>query len=283
MGGADIIPGVSGGTMALIVGIYERLIGSISSVFGGVVGAVRLDGAAVRERFREVEWGLVLPLALGILTALLVGARFIPHLLETYPMHALGLFFGLVAASLYVPWQRIGHRGVRQLGIGLLMALLAFLLTGIPPAEIADPSLLFVFASAAVAICAMILPGVSGAFLLKVLGIYETTLLALNERDVLYVLVFIAGAAVGLGLFSRLLDYLLEHYHDLTMAALVGLMAGALRALWPWQGADRELSLPAPGDPVLPVILLGIVGFAFVLALVLWSDRLERQAVTGRG
>src|SRR5690606_1595694 len=201
MGGADIIPGVSGGTMALIVGIYRRLIAALSSGFSAVVAALRLDGRAMIGHLRDIEWKLILPLGTGIGTALVLGAHIIPTLIERYPHECLGLFFGLVAGSLAIPWQRIERK--TALGIALALA-------------------------AAVAICATILPGVSGAFLLKVLGIYEVSLIAITEADVAYVAVFVLGAAVGLGSFSKLLSFLLERWHDWTMAALVGMMGGSL-------------------------------------------------------
>jgi putative membrane protein len=272
MGGADIIPGVSGGTMALIVGVYEALIGALSHLYAAALAFVRLDTAEARQHVRQVSWQLLIPLGLGIVTALLVGARVIPGLLEQYPMQCRGLFFGLIAGSLAIPWQRIRQRRSSHLALGLGAAVLAFALVGLPPSTIAAPSLLYVFAAAAVAICAMILPGVSGAFLLLVLGIYEATLHAVNSRDLLFVLVFMLGAGTGLGLFSTLLNYLLQHRHDATMAVLVGLMAGSLRALWPWLAEDRSLHLPAEGDPIGSVIVLGVLGFAFVTALA-WFGR----------
>lgn len=278
MGGADIIPGVSGGTMALIVGIYERLIDAISTLFSSVLALLRADLPEARRHVSNVDWRLLLPLGLGIGSALVVGARIIPVVMEAYPAQSLGLFFGLVAASIFIPWQRISVRDARVFGMAALAAAAAFLLTGLPALTTTDPALLVVFGCAAVAICAMILPGVSGAFLLKALGLYEATLLALNERDVVYVLVFMAGAALGLGLFSKVLSWLLDHYHDLTMAALVGLMAGALRALWPWQTAHRALYLPSGDDPILSVVALMVIGFALVFTLTWWSDRLEADA-----
>lgn len=280
MGGADVIPGVSGGTMALIVGIYRRLISSLSSGFSAILDAVRLKGPSAQAHLREVEWRLVIPLLAGIAMALITGAHIIPVLIEKYPHQSLGLFFGLVAGSIAIPWQRIRRKTALSFGVAALAAIVAFVLTGFPPKDGVDPSYIRVFLSAAVAICAMILPGVSGAFLLKVLGIYEVTLLALTQGDVLYVLVFVIGAAVGLGLFSELLNYLLEHWANVTMAALVGLMAGALRALWPWQAADRSLQLPQPGDPVMWVVVLALAGFIFVTALAIFGDRVEATTRT---
>ncbi len=277
MGGADIIPGVSGGTMALIVGVYARLIDSISSGFSAVVSALRLDGKAVRHHLRDVEWGLILPLGAGIVAAIVIASQFIPALLESHPHEMRGLFFGLVAASIAVPWLRIGKFTGRLFLIAGMAAVTAFLLVGLPVLETTErPGLLRIFFSASVAICAMILPGISGAFLLEVMGLYEPTTEAIKNAEVGYVLVFGAGAALGLGLFSKVLDWLLENRHDPTMAALVGLMAGSLRALWPWQPWDtgaRDLLWPSAADPVLSVLLLALLGFGFVAALTWWGQR----------
>jgi len=277
MGGADIIPGVSGGTIALIVGVYERLIAAISHLVSFGLGVVRLDREAALDAWRTVDWRLLLPLGGGIVTALLVGARFIPGLMEQYPMHMQGLFLGLVAASLFIPWQRMARVTLPFVGIAVGAAVAAFFLTGLPQLQVSQPGLLRVFGSAAVAICAMILPGVSGAFLLEVLGIYTPTLEAVNTQQWTYIAVFIAGAGAGLGLFSKILDALLRHYHDATMAALIGLIAGALRALWPYTTTDGTLQWPASGDPIGSVLALGLLGFAAVAALVWWGTRRQRQ------
>lgn len=273
MGGADVIPGVSGGTMALIVGIYERLLHAVSGVFGAVTALLRGDVRGARASFTEVEWRFLLPLGIGILSAIVAGSRIILPLMERYPEGARGLFFGLVAASIAIPWMRIERPGTREYLLVPVAAVAAFVLVGLPPTEIDDPSLVRVFLSAAVAICAMILPGVSGSFLLAVLGMYTATLGALHDFDVAYIVVFAAGAAVGLGIFSKFLEWLLERHHDVTMAALVGLMAGSLRALWPWQDADRALHLPRAGEPVASVLLLLAAGFVFVTVLTWWGHR----------
>jgi putative membrane protein len=271
MGGADVIPGVSGGTMALIVGIYERLVGAISAAVSLGLALLRVDRAAVRTHWGAVPWALVLPLAAGIGLAIAVGAHAIPALMTAYPAPMRGLFLGLVGASLLIPALRMRRVTLLHGGIGLGAAALAFYLTGLPLLEAPDPSLLRVFLSAAVAICAMILPGVSGAFLLEAMGMYTPTLTALKGLHGPYVLTFAAGAAVGLGAFAKLLDWLLTHRHDATMAALIGLIAGALRSLWPYLGPDRGLTLPGPGDPVAPVVGLALAGFGAVLGLLWWE------------
>ena len=283
MGGADVIPGVSGGTMALIVGIYERLVHALSSAVSFGLALLRLDVEAARRHWTAVPWGLIVPLLGGIAGALLVGAKVIPPLMDAYPESMRGLFFGLVAASLLIPARRIERVTGLRIGIGLACAVGAFLLTGLPALAVSDPGLLRVFFSAAVAICAMILPGVSGAFLLEALGIYTPTLEALNGLEWGYVLTFCAGAAVGLSLFATLLDLLLTHRHDATMAALVGLIAGALRALWPYTGPHRALRWPEVGEPVLPVVVLALVGFGAVVALLSWSPSAEEKQTTVSG
>jgi putative membrane protein len=283
MGAADVVPGVSGGTVALIVGIYERLVGSIRACASAAVRLVRGDLAGMRRNADEVHWSLVLPLGLGIVTALLIGARFIPGILEAHPERARGLFFGLIAGSIAIPWKRITAPTRSHVLAAALASAAAFLLVGMPPREIRDPPLVAVFAAASVAICAMILPGVSGSFLLLVMGIYETTLRALSGRDIPYIVVFTAGAAIGLGIFARILEACLRRYHDLTMALLVGLMIGSLRALWPWLDEARQLHPPPGGVETLVVLAMGVLGFALVSTLVaVGRRRVGTARVDGR-
>lgn len=270
MGAADSVPGVSGGTMALIVGIYGRLLSSIGQGFRAIVATVRLDGAGAMRHLRGVEWPLVVPLAVGIGSAIVVAAAFVPDLLDRRPVESRALFLGLVAASLAVPWREIRERSGRSLLLAASAAVPAFVLSGLPPGSVLDPALPIVFAGAAVAICAMILPGVSGAFLLLVLGLYEPTLRAVDERDLVYLVVFAGGMVLGLGSFSLVLGRLLAGFHDVTMAALVGLMAGSLRALWPWQDPDRGLL--APEEPAV-AILMAVIGAGVVTIIQVVSVR----------
>jgi putative membrane protein len=273
MGAADVVPGVSGGTVALIVGIYERLIRSIRCAAAVPILLLRGQPGAARERWRGVEWSLVLPLGLGIGMALFGGALVILPLRESYPEATRAVFFGMIAASVPLPWRRIGQHGGRTAAALVAAAVLAFLLVGLPEREFADPALTLVFVCAAVAICAMILPGVSGAFLLLVFGIYDPTLAALRDLNLVYIAAFGAGAALGLGLFAKLLETLLVRYHDVTMAALVGLMLGALRALWPWLDHDRSLLAPPAEVSTAVVALLGVVAFGVVTMLVALARR----------
>jgi len=276
MGAADSVPGVSGGTMALIVGIYERLLAAIGVGFRAILATFRLDFRSALAYLKAVEWGLVLPLGAGIGAALLVAAEFIPDLLARYPAQMRGLFLGMVAASIVIPWKRIEHHSGSLVLIGALAALAAFLFSGLPQHGAADPGPVRTLLSASVAICAMILPGVSGAFLLEVLGMYEPTLAAIHDRDVVYVATFAVGATMGLGSFALLLNKLLANYHDATMIALVGLMLGSLRALWPWQGSERSLALAPSTDIALLVVAIALGGFIFVAAI----ERIGRSRTT---
>jgi len=280
MGGADVIPGVSGGTMALIVGIYERLVGAISSAVSLGLACLRLDTEDIYTHWAAVPWTLVLPLAAGIGLAIALGAHTIPALMTAYPEQMRGLFLGLVGASLLIPALRMRRCTPLYGLIGLGAAALAFYLTGLPVLEASNPGFLRIFLSAAVAICAMILPGVSGAFLLEALGVYTPTLTALKTLDGPFVLTFAAGAALGLGTFAKLLDWLLTHRHDATMAALIGLIGGALRSLWPYVDPQHALRLPTSGDPVGSVLGLCLAGFGAVLLLLWWERRSPADPVS---
>ncbi|NNF03038.1 MAG: DUF368 domain-containing protein [Rhodothermales bacterium] len=271
IGAANVIPGVSGGTMALIFGIYERLILLLGLLTKAGLRLLRFDVSGFLDHMRRVEWAFFIALFAGILIAPILGAALIPELMARYPEASRSLFFGLILGTLPIPWLRIGRRNARLVLIALSAAAVSFFLTGFPPQELADPGLPAVFFAAAVAICAMILPGVSGAFLLLVLGMYEPVLAAVRDGVWPVIIVFCAGAAIGLGSFALGLRVLLDRAHDATMAALVGLMAGSLRALWPWLSNDRGLELPGPGDPVANVILLGFAGLC-VSAAITWYE-----------
>lgn len=287
MGTAEIIPGVSGGTVALIVGIYERLIEAITQTFVFAFTLLRFDTKSIGPQFKKIEWSLVIPLLIGMGSAIILLAQLLEHLLETYPVECRGLFFGLIAASVAIPWLRIEHKNAGSLMLVVLAAAVAFLATSLSPQEIATPSYPQIFGGAMIAICAMILPGVSGAFLLLVMGLYAPTMSALNARDLPYLAIFMAGAATGIGAFSRLLKWLLDRHHDVTMAILTGLMIGSLRALWPWQQCEEiaipdkdepvitncQMLLPTESDPVSTVLLLAAGGFLLVASVLWWEYR----------
>lgn len=283
MGSADVVPGVSGGTVALILGIYQRLVGAIRTLSHAPGLALRGDLAGAGRTVREVPWAFVLPVGFGMLAALGLGSVILPPLLEGYPAQTGALFIGLILASLQVPWREATgegtHRTPALVGIAAVAAVAAFLLTGLPEVVVDHPPLWRVFATAMVAICAMILPGVSGAFLLLAMGIYEPTLEALSDRNLPYVATFAAGAVVGVGAFSRVLAHLLEHRLAVTMAALTGLMVGALRRLWPWGGAEGHLDAPPDAAAVGIALAFVVVGYLIVETL-LRAGRRRRPAGT---
>lgn len=276
MGAADVVPGISGGTMALILGFYQRLIASIRAAAISATELVRGRRSAARIAFGQVEWGLVLPLGVGVVSALVLGARLIEPLMHAYPVQMRALFFGLILASIPIPWRSVADPTRKHFVIAGAAAVAAFMFTGFPPREVVDPSLLLVFATAMIAICAMILPGLSGAFLLIVMGMYAPALEAINGRDFMYVGVFALGALIGLGAFSKVLFFLLNEHHDVTLAVLVGFMTGSLRALWPYQDEARSLLAPPSATSLLFSLGLGAIGF-FVVVLV---NRLGDRAGT---
>jgi len=277
MGSADVVPGVSGGTVALVCGIYGRL---IDAVRDGAQAGVRAAAALFRGRPRHVvgharslDWALLVPLLAGIGVAVLSLAAAIEHYLEEAPVRLAGLFLGLVLGSLVVAGRLVRRVDTTAVLIAVTSAVALFLVLGLrsettsEAAEAATAPLWAYPASAAVAICAMILPGISGSFLLVTMGMYDDVLAAVNERDLLPLVLFLVGAVIGLGLFSRLLAWLMHHHHDRVVAAMIGLMLGSVRVLWPWPGGTSTTELAAPADDVLVPIVLGAVGFALVLVI----------------
>lgn len=282
MGAADVVPGVSGGTVALILGIYERLVGAVHEVAAGIVAALRGGRSQALAHWRNADLLFVLPLGLGIVVAIGIGSLVLPPLIETYPVIMSAIFFGLIAGALRIPWRRMSApRGFHYYALAVAGAVVAFVFSGFAPQDITDPSLLFVFGAAAIAICAMILPGVSGAYLLLVIGIYDVTLEAVSGLDVAYIAVFVAGAATGLGVFSKLLSWLLAERHDPTMAVLVGLMAGSLRRLWPWQTEAGALHAPPDGGALLLAVLCAVIGIVVVAGLAIIGERSTRPQAAG--
>ncbi|WP_369052230.1 DUF368 domain-containing protein [Kineococcus terrestris] len=284
IGSAEVVPGVSGGTVALLTGVYETLIASASHVVTAARLLVTGPRSQVRTELAKARWSVVLPVLAGMAVAVVVGASVLEPLVTEHEVGSRAVFFGLVLASLVVPARMVG-RWTPGLGlVAVVMAVAAFALTGLPAGSTADPSLLVVAAAAAVAICALVLPGVSGSFLLLTFGLYETTLAAVSERDLAYVGAFAVGATIGLASFVRLLQHLLSTHRAVTLAVMTGLMAGSLRALWPWQEEDRTLLTPAgPTGDVLGVVGLAVAGAALVAVLLVVERRLERSGILADG
>ncbi|MDA9916135.1 DUF368 domain-containing protein [bacterium] len=274
IGMAEVIPGVSGGTIALIVGIYERIIGSAATAVEALVFLVRGRLQDAKASAKQIDWLLVLPVLSGMLVAIFAAAAAIEPLLESQPENMRGLFAGLILVSLIVPYRMVGAswRAADYL-VGLMAAALSFVLVSLPRQEVTDASLILVFLAAAVAVCALVLPGVSGSFLLLAIGFYAPTITAVNDLDLGYLSVFVLGAIVGLALFSTVLRWLLVNQRRITLVVMTGLMLGSLRALWPWQ--DNL------GQPVSPGRLTPLVFFAvgaLVVTVLLWVQSRASKA-----
>lgn len=297
IGIAEVIPGVSGGTVALIVGVYRSLIAAgADAVLAvrqliGAAGGPR-SAAAARTSLRRLPWSMLLPLGFGMVAAVITGAGVIEPLLEEYPVQMRALFFGLVLGGVLVPIRMVAHDAqgrwrMRELAFAAIAGVVVFALTGLPPGDVADPSPLIVMVAAAIAVCALVLPGVSGSFFLLTVGLYETTIRAVNERDIGYLAVFAAGALIGLASFVSFLRWLLDHHARITLVIITGLMLGSLRALWPWQEIDTRVLLAPDGDAGV-ITLIALAGVVIVLAL-LWvesrlgvSEEQEDAALTAR-
>jgi putative membrane protein len=283
MGSADVVPGVSGGTVALVTGIYPRLVGAISTGSKALARFVRGDVRAGWALLKAVDWRFLIPLVLGAAAAILTLAHLIETWLHTQPIRTAAVFFGMIIATIVIAWRLLRHPStvhvVLALGVGVIM----FFVFGLQSAAVADPSPAVFFVSGALAICAFILPGVSGSFLLLSIGMYQAVLGAVNDRDLAVLAVFGLGAVLSLAVFSRLLEGLLMRHHDNVTAVLVGLMLGSVRILWPWPNGlgDEDgvgaTVLGAPKGDVLIPILLAVAAAALVLAVSTVAERRAEQ------
>lgn len=232
MGAADVVPGVSGGTIAFITGIYEELIESIKSV--NLNSIKLLLQFKLKDFWKAVNGNFLLSIVVGIAISVLSIAKLIKYLLEQHPILIWSFFFGLIVASAIVIAKKITEWKLRSI-IAMIVGIgIAYMVTIVTPAETTD-AYWFLFLSGALAICAMILPGISGAFILLLLGKYEFILNALSSFKLDVIAVVGAGAAVGLLSFSNLLSWLLKKYHNMTIALLSGFMIGSLNKVWPWK------------------------------------------------
>jgi len=290
MGAADAVPGVSGGTIAVVLGIYERLLGSIRGVAAAAGRLLRGDWREAGQRLAGVDWQLIVPLLVGILGTILLLASVIETQLEERPETMAGLLCGLVLASAVSACRLFEWRGAVQIVLMAVAAGATFGFLGMQSAPVADPSLPLLAGAGAIAVCAMILPGISGAFLLLMLGMYGAVIHIVTDRRIVEAIVFLAGAAVGLGLFSTVLEKLLDRARNPVMAVLVGLMVGSLRVLWPWPNGVGVISrhkhemvsgtaLAWPdADAWAAPTLAAIIAFAVVLLITIAVDRHQDTA-----
>lgn len=287
MGAADIVPGVSGGSIALITGIYEQLLESIKSIDKTALRLL-LKGQFT-QLWQHVNATFLLTLLSGILVSIFTLSKMITFLMDEYPIPLWSFFCGLIIVSAVIIL-----RDIKRWNIGVMLALfigtiVAYGVTSIPPTTTPD-ALWFVFIAGAIAICAMILPGISGSFLLLILGQYERILSAVSNKDLLTLAVFAVGCVTGLLSFTRLISWLLKNFHAMTIAVLSGFMLGSINKIWPWKQvisyrmSSSGVQKPFLTENLLPqdylaitgeesLFLYAIVAFSFGIILVLGIER----------
>ena len=284
MGAADIVPGVSGGTIALVLGIYERLIASVRAGSSALGAFLRLDFSGGVAWLKKVEWSFILPLGAGIGLAILSLSHLLERLLLEHAVLMAALFLGLVAGSALIVWRLLTVRDVHRIVTIVVVTVVVFVLLGLredtsseSAAQIANPEMWAFFLAGSIAICAMILPGISGSFILVMLGMYGPVLSAVTDRDIVSLAIFGVGAVIGLALFSQILHRALRDHYNTVMAALIGLMLGSLRVLWPWPRGVDSTALEAPNEDVIAAIAVAVFAFLVVLAIDALGRRIGHQ------
>jgi putative membrane protein len=283
MGAADIVPGVSGGTVALVLGIYERLIRNVHAGATTLKLALRGKLGEATDAAKRVEWGWLIMLLVGILIAIAVLSSVLENLLHDHPVRMAALFFGLVGGSVIVAWRLIPEITTTAMGIIGAVGVALFLLLGLRSEteafgeEIVTKQWWIFALAGALAICAMILPGISGSFILVMVGMYTEVLGAVNDRDLLPLAATAAGCIAGLAVFSSVLTWLLDNYHDAVIAAMIGLMLGSLRVLWPWPAGTNTTDLGQPIDDVGVPILIAVGALAAVIIVDYTASRAQRS------
>ncbi len=256
MGAADIVPGVSGGTVAFITGIYDQLLDSLRAV--DLEFLAKLSRLDIAGAWQHINGRFLLALLLGIATSIFSLAQLVSWVLEHHPVPLWAFFFGLILASALVLLREVDNWSVPKV-LCLLSAGAVAVFIALSPVISLEMGLAGVFLAGFLAVCAMILPGISGSSILVLLGMYSTTLVALKSLDLVFILVFVIGAGCGLLCFSRLLHWLLQRFHQGTMAVLTGFLFGSLLVVWPWkrvlewvEGSHGQLK-PAQQFPVSPL------------------------------
>jgi len=282
MGAADVVPGVSGGTIAFISGIYEELLTSISAINFTTIKLLKTNG--LKAAWKSINGNFLLALVIGIFISIISLAKVISWLLEHKPILVWSFFFGLVLASiLYIGKQISKWNSITVVAL-LAGAIIAYYITTLQPLISENSSPLFLFLAGAIAICAMILPGISGAFILVLLGAYKPVLEAIHNRDFKIVAILAFGAIVGLLTFSKVLKWLFNNYKNYTLAILTGFILGSLNKIWPWKETltwrinSHGIKVPFNQQSITPfsfegdsqmalAILLSLIGFAVIILL----------------
>lgn len=232
MGAADVVPGVSGGTIAFITGIYDTLLESIRRINPSLIGVVKREGIAAA--FSHINGLFLISLFAGVFTSIATLAKVISWLLTYHPIPLWSFFFGLILVSVVHMLKQVQHRSLNRLVFLALGVGFAYSITVLQPLQL-EPTHLNVFLAGTIAICAMILPGISGSFILLLLGMYAPVLGAVKAFDLPILALFLTGCVVGILSFSHLLSWLLRRFRDFTLVFLTGLMLGTLPKIWPWK------------------------------------------------
>lgn len=263
MGAADVVPGVSGGTVAFITGIYDELLHSINSIDAEAFRL--LIKFRIADLWKKVNGNFLVVLLAGIATSLLSLAKLMVYLLAHHPISIWSFFFGLILISAPLVMREVKQWNLGSVATFILGVAIAYAITVLSPTQSPD-ALWFVFFSGALAICAMILPGISGAFILLLIGKYQFMMSALLELNIPVIIVFMAGCVVGLLGFSRFLTWILDNYHSATIALLAGFMLGSLNKVWPWRQVleyvtdSKGEQVPAFDKSILPWDYVSITG-----------------------
>ena len=273
MGAADVVPGVSGGTISFIVGIYDELINSIKSI--NLHAGRLLCKGRLREFWKTINGNFLFFLLLGIGISVFSLAKLITYLLETEPVLVWSFFFGLVLASTWFVSKDIKEWNWKTVSGFLVGAVVAFYITVATPTE-TPSNLFFIFFCGVIAICAMILPGISGSFILVLLGKYFYIMEAVERLDLVVLGVFAVGCFLGITSFSHVLSYALRRFRNVTLAVLSGFMLGSLNKVWPWKAQVKELvegqtivveQNVLPGESLTEGVVLMLTGFILVYVL----------------
>ena len=272
MGSADIVPGVSGGTIALITGIYAHLVEAISRIrFGFVKPLFKGDiNGFITEMFDEIDFKFFIPLVLGIGVAFLTLAKVVTYCMDTQTALTYSFFLGLIIASAVILFKKLNQINLKNILFAIIGAILTYIFVSLNPIA-ANHSLLVLFLSGMIAICAMILPGISGSFLLLLLGQYKYMLNALHELHFVEIIVFVVGALIGILCFSKILNYLLKNHEEVTMAFLIGVMLGSLKV----PGVEIVNSVGLNFAGLFPCIIIAVIGFALIIILETRFDYME--------
>ena len=259
MGTADIMPGISGGTIALITGIYDKLINSISNIKLLFLKPLIKGNLTEfkKQLLEEVDFEFFIPLGIGIVTAMILMAGIINYLLGNYASYTYSFFAGLILASIYILYKQLDAFNIKAISTTIIFAILAYIFVGLNPMQ-ASHSLPILFISGFIAICAMLLPGISGSSLLLLLGQYEYMINVLHRLSIIEIIIFVIGAGLGFMTMSRVIKYMLENHKQLTVATLIGIMLGSMRV-----PAQHIVTAPLTTLPIC--LIIAIIGMAIVL------------------